>query len=282
MASFKPRRRAPRRRPARKTARKPSAALKAAIVSVVKRQSETKFASTYSGQLFPNPCPIGASGNNGHNGTINGPQDIHALVPPIGYGPEYYQRVGTRISPLSLYLQLDVSIGGANTFPVNPENLMVVMYILSCKDERNYADLNANNRLGTLIKDGQGGVQGFNATAINAKCSVNDDVFTLHKKLTFPLRCSGYSGALPPSTIAVTQNMNSAPFARRFNMNLTKYLPKKLEYSNVLTGNAIVDDNPINSTLFMCFGFYDQTLGPTPSGTLIEVNYQTTIKYKDA
>lgn len=263
----------------------------ALIKKVLSRETETKMTAYYSGTQFPTVTAGYQNGNDPQNGLIvNNSGDLKFLVPPIKEGPSSFNREGNRITVKDLRLTMEVSIvsGNLDSYVNILNNIMVVVYIYQHKIYKDYNTMVTQNNYQQLLDHGDGTTGAFSGRAIDSKLPVASQYYKLHKKLMFPLR---NSGQLPPGTsggptgASLLDNVNSAPFMRRFNINLTKFVPKKLVYKELNpTPNPIIDDFPANSSLSMGIGFYNLDLSPLANSGLnstINVNWVSQLKYKD-
>lgn len=275
--------RAPMRK---KRAPRPTQNLARAVKTVLNRELETKYKFDYSGSIFPAINNFGSAGNNGHNSKIdNNTADIHALIPWIDNGTETFQRIGKSIEVRKLTADIDVSIN-AQYIQNNPGvswNLYVVLYIWQHKLFKDYSTLSSQNSFAELLDIGDGNLTSFAGEAVYSKLPVNEDAYSLKKKMVFRLRTDGMVGGVNPATPLVV-GANSAPFQKKFTVDLTRFVPKELKYSINHTGNQLIDSYPVNSSLAMSMGYYSASLDAIPTGDppLIDVNYVTKIYYKDA
>jgi len=277
-------------RPGRVPAKKATTAL---IKNVLSRETETKMVSYYSGTQFPTVTAGYQNANDPQNGLIaNNSGDLKFLIPPIKEGPASFNREGNKITVKDLRLTMEVSVvsGNLDSYPNILNNIMVVVYIYQHKIFKDYLTLSTQNNYQQLLDLGNGATGAFSGRAIDSKLPVASQYYKLHKKLMFPLRNSGQlppgtSGGPPGSTPSLLDNVNSAPFQRRFNINLTKYVPKKLVYKELNpTPNPLIDLFPANSSLSMGIGFYNLDLSPLANAGLnstLNVNWVSHLRYKD-
>jgi len=265
-------------------------ALRTAVKNVVKdvlaKESETKFVTFFSGPITSGstPAPLPYPGQAvSQNGIIssNG-ADIKPLIPYLSVGAEDWQRVGSRIRPVRLMLDLDVALTLTNLQNQAPNNIVVVMYILQHRIYKDYDTLFTQNDWNDLLDSGDGITRRFGGNVVDDDLPVNESSYKLCKKLVFPLRCSG----LVPITQAPpgSANTNSAPLHRRVSVDLTKYIPKTLMYPEQASGTLIQSTVwPTNSSLMFGIGAYNQDL--TTQGTQaplqFQIQYTTKLSYKD-
>jgi len=253
------------------------------VKKVVNRQIETKYKHDYSGQIFP---AIGSyqvppnMANNGHNSTIAVQGDIHRLLPSIQKGLEDYDRVGNKIKVSRLVTTMNFSLAAQNLAVPTAQNVMVVLYIWQHKLYKDYQVLAAQNQWAQFLDRGDGTTGQFNGSAFDSVLPVASDAYILHKKIMFPLRCPGVVTGTP--SVNDISNTLSSPFSKRITLNLTKYVPKGLQYPVAAVGNVLIDSYPTNSSLAFSYGYYNMDLSATDSNPNVDVNYVTRLEYKDA
>jgi len=272
-------------------------ALAQAIKKVVRGQAETKLVSWYNG-------PTPSTGLYGQaNYVIQNPviatnaTDILRLIPHVYPGDAANQRVGDRITPVSLNLQGTVMVN-INNLPPQAGNvgvttdIYVVIYILQHVTLKSYSTLTASNDFTQLLKTGEVPVTGTNSPPAtvgfqghvwDSQMPVEDSYYRLLKKKKYRLRYAGKgttSGGDPPAP-AWLSVPNSVSYRAEYSMNLSKYLPKKLMYPETFdsSGNPTGID-PTNSSLFMCMGCY-QGNGLVDNSWTFSQQYVTHLKYKD-
>lgn len=263
-------------------------AIKNVVKSVLNKRSETKMRTWFGGQPFPaassypgNPQP--QNGNITSNTT-----DIHALIPQIGQGTDDYERIGTRINPVSLVADFDVTINQAYLNSNNPvaQNIVAVFYFLQHKIYRDYTSLGVDNNFNQLLDVGDGTTVSFASHPVDEQLPVAKQFYQLLKKVVVPLRNSGQWTAGSTGPAGQIGNNNSAGFHKRFSVNLTKHVPKTLTYPETLSGpGATTTLWPTNSSMFWAVGCYNMdltvTAAPGVPPSYIQVQYTSRMAYKD-
>lgn len=235
----------------------------------------------------------GVNANRGwatQNQKITGVTDVLKLIPNVFQGSTDNQRIGQRITPVSLNLkgQVRVSLPRLNTR--NRTDLKVVIYVLQAVAFKSYDALYnaAPTLLPNLLQTGENFTQAFIGEAFDKDRLVSDQYFKLIKKKTVSLRYAGLDqiggGQIPGGTVVATANSHN--YYAEFNMNLVKALPKHLSYpESADTANNQAE--PINSSIFMAMGFVNQLEQAQPGEgipaalTWIEQCYTTQMKFKD-
>lgn len=261
-----------------------------AVKNVLNRELETKFKNQYSGAVFPS---IGAypATNEGHNASISAVADIHRMIPdvPQSAGQDTaFTRNGNKLTVKNLSVQLAFSIKDDAIEP-SPRalNLMVCVYIWQHKQYKTYNELGVRNNFGAFLDRGNGNTGGFSGLPCDGALPLAKDNYKLCKKLMFPLRTDGSANGQVVGANFVVSNTNSSAFQRTFNLNLTKYIPKTLQYPIQPQSpiNPQFDSYPTNSSLCMSVGWYNMDFS-SPSDLLAEpllnVQYVTKFTFKDA
>jgi len=287
-----------KRQPRAKRTAKPTKALTQAITKVVRRQAETKMVSWYNGPVPSNGTYAQAAYVIQNPQIATNASDILRLIPRVFPGTGDNQRIGEKITPVSLNLQGTVMVNIPNISPPGAvagvtTDIYVVIYILQHVTLKSYAALQASNDFTQLLRTGEYPVPpatappatvGFTGHVWDSQMPVEDAYYRLLKKKKYRLRYAGKNPAmggtdLPNNTWLSVPNCVS--YRSEFNMNLTKYLPKKLLYPETVdaSGNPTGTD-PSNSSLFMCMGCY-QGNGTVDNSWTFDQQYVTHLKYKD-
>jgi len=254
--------------------------------SLIKSAGETKEVAWFSGPVPSNGTFAQAGYVNQNAEITSNTTDIQRLIPYIVAGTGDNQRIGERVSPISLNIKGSVSFLKGNVNPSDntsgrTADIYVVMYFLQHVTLKSYAALTASNDFTQLLKTGENTTVPFNGHVWESQMPVEDAYYRLLKKKKFRLRFTGTqqaTGGDPPSNQWVSQS-NCHSYRAEYNVNLSKYLPAQFKYpeSNATTG---VND-PTNSSIFMCMGCY-QADGSVLNGvSLFQQQYVTTLKYKD-
>jgi len=258
------------------------------VKRVVRGQAETKMAAWYSGGT--NPLGTGARSNYAaepHNAQItSNTTDIMRLIPIVAVGTGDNQRIGERISPTSLRVDGVLSINQTNVLAqVAPQDFVCVIYVLQHKSLKTYNSLQTGpNDFTQLLLTGEGDTVGFTGSPYQATMPVADQYYTLCKKKIIRLRYAGAqitpTGSSPPGGSAIVSVSNSHTWSASYSFNLKKHLPKNLKYqeSNVTTGQP---SDPLNSSLFMCVGYYRMDQLTPGDAAYISNSYVSKLSYKD-
>jgi len=189
-----------------------------------------------------------------------------------------------------------------------PKDMYVVMYILEHVKLKSYIDLFNRNDFtqllltgSSLYSDYSNSTNGFGVNQVgtitgglyvNSVQPIAKQYYRLLKKKVIRLR---YAGTLnTPGGQAVTMSTsiaNAHDYMYKFSYDISKHLPATLKYPE--NGNLNVNPtitpptvqtglwDPTNSAPFMCFGCYNPD-GNTETGqTQFELQYVTSLHYKD-
>lgn len=255
------------------------------IKSVVKGQSETKTAMWYNVADVPGsatPGSYGASGWSQKNQAItSNAGDIKRLIPQIAAGTADNQRIGERISPKSLVVRGAVAINVALQSEL-PNNLYCVMYVLQHVTYKSYASVFASNDFTQLLNTGENSTVAFEGKQIQKDLPVDKAYYRLLKKKVIPLRRAGIDNTTGSNSYVVSM-ANSHRYHANFSLNLSKQLPKVLKFPE---GNATNPNDPTNSSIFLCCGYYamndsSNTIIPLDANTALNLTYVSQLNYKD-
>lgn len=262
------------------------------VTRVLNRKLETKYKYDYSGLAFPGTGNSYPATIEGHNGSISNLTDIQRLIPPIESETDgaltVHQRIGQKIDVQNLTLHLRVSIKDDALQP-SPRalNLMVVVFIWQHKQFKSYKLLETGNNFAQFLDRGDGETGSFSARPCDSTLPLAKDHYKLCKRITFPLRTDGTANGSVVGGNPYVSNSNAAPFSKVMTMNLTKFIPKRLQYPVQETSPApapAVDSYPTNSSLCMSVGFYNMNLlyDDVLAEPLINIDWNTKITFKDA
>lgn len=211
------------------------------------------------------------------------------MIPPISIGDTQNDRQGIKLEVLKLVTHLDFSIRDDAIRPSPAAwNLMFCVYIWQHKQYKSYKQLETGNNFSQFLDRGDGTTGSFSGLPCDAKLPLAKDHYKLCRKFVFPIRTDGSSNGSVVGSALVVSNTNASPFQKRITVDLTKYIPKKLQYVVQQTSpdpDPTIDSYPTNSSLCMSVGFYDMTLvsqGDILSQPLVNVQYVNQITYKDA
>lgn len=287
------------KKPRAKTA-KPSKALTNLITKVVNRKAEHKSACYYgcdpSIRRTVNEGIFAFQSNQGQNQFItSNNSDILRVMPIIYEGTADYERVGNQITPTSLTIHVNVGINNALLMSTSPSgagkicNFYAVCYLLQHKQLKTYEQLNSLNNFNQLLNIGNGTTKSFTGTWTSAQLPVSNQYYTVLAKKVMSLRQDGIG--TPPMGGTTPTNANSHPNNYNFTWRVKKkHLPAKIKFPEVLediSGSFVAGNNdPTNSSMFWCVGYYNQDGTPvSSSGTplvWIQQQYVSRLTYTDS
>jgi len=270
------------------------------VKKLVKAPAETKLVAWYGGDANPFYGTLGAqSGWNWQvrNGQIlNNITDIQRVIPAVKQGTNDNQRIGSEISPVSLIVNGHLALINSDSQDqlLTPANVYAVVYVLQHVALKTYQSLVTSydtstppviiggNDFTKMLKTAEGTTTGFVGYAWQSHLPVADEYYKLCMKKVIPLRASGIRtfGTDPPAA-NVPVNLNSDSLCVRFSINLTKFLPKKLKYSETPNNVTNTDTDPQNSSLFFCTAFYNQDGTFSGNQNRIMTEYVSFMKFKD-
>jgi len=272
---------------------------------VVNSKAETKLVTFFSGPVAK-PSPLQNStglysdcGLAGQNQFIQtNATDILKVIPdveqgdPLDPGTADNERDGRYINPVSGQLKIRVMIA-----PIAPPegstgwtkgmnyDLTVVCYLLQSVTYKTYRALYANNDFTKLMWKGNGTTSIFDGKYQCGNLPVSKGYYRVLATKKVYLRSSGNTGVQAPA-VALNQitNNNSHRLQHEWTWNYGKHLPKKLVYpeSTVTEANGL--NEPLNSSIFWCMGYYN-TDGTVSGGETPAINvsqeYTSIMKFKD-
>jgi len=269
---------------------------KKAVKSIVNSKAETKMVSFFEGPVA-GPSPLQNSTGTfadkdlvAHNQFINNnTTDILKVIPDVVQGAGDNNRDGRQISPVSGKLKIRVLItpqqpAGQGWINGYNYDLTAVCYLLQSVTYKTYRALYANNDFGKMFDVMDGTTTSFDGTYQCANLPVEKGYYRVLATKKVYLRSSGASpGGVGVSVNTVTNN-NSHKIQHEWTWDYGKHLPKKLMYpeDNVAIADGL--NEPLNSSIFWCLGYY-QTDGvvngtPTPAIQIAE-EYTSIMKFKD-
>jgi len=280
-----------------KTLSKPAASQVARIAKkVVNSKAETKMVSFFEGpvaQSSPLQNSTGLFQDKdlvAHNQFISSnTTDILKVIPDVIQGPGDNQRDGRAISPVSGQLKIQVQVaaqqpngqGWGNGYNYD---LTAVCYLLQSVTYKTYRSLYAGNDFAKMYDVMDGTTTSFDGTYQCANLPIEKGYYRVLATKKVYLRSSGASpGGVGVSVNTVTNN-NSHKLVHEWTWNYGKHLPKKLVYpeESVTPANGL--NEPLNSSIFWCLGYYntDGTVqgGQTPAIKIAE-QYTSVMKFKD-
>lgn len=230
------------------------------INSVINRKAETKMAIWYNPAVPAIPGSAGsyaAWGWSDQNQLItSNVGDLKRCIPVVTQGTGDDQRIGERISPKSLVVKgtVAVNINGPNGTVNDPHDLYVVIYFVQHVTLKSYYALNTFNDFTQLLNTGEASTAAFQGFQRDLDLPVEKTYYRLLKKKVIPLRWAGITQAPVPST-GIVSVANAHTYNAHYSVNLSKHLPKTLQYPEPTATNGTND--PTNSSIFMCMGFVD-------------------------
>lgn len=259
-------------------------------------KAESKMVAFYQSH---NDGSIATANRDGVNSTrgwavqnqkiVNSPTDILKLIPNVFQGSTDNQRIGQKISPVSLVTKGQVRITLPRRAQYQNTDIKVVIYVLQAVAQKNYDSVYSvgTTLLGDLLNVGENDTQPFVGEAFDADRPVSSQYFKLLKKKTIRLRYAGLIqiGGGQPQGSPIASIANAHNYYAEYTLNLTKYLPKSLVYPE--SADSWNQAEPMNSSIFMCMGFVNQnesSLPPEGQPTAlpwIEQCYVSHMKFKD-
>jgi len=273
----------------KKKVAKLSSPMKKAIVQVLHKQQEDKYAAVFPGMGgVVNPgapwsgvagAPIFMTPN-----ILNNPglQTIHPLLPSIVQGTQAFNRIGDKISPKALVVKFSITVNPA-VVPV--EDLVCRLFVLTDKSLKETTSLissvaNPGSPIESeLFDNGDGTYVGFVGKPRDITMRVNRGRYTVHHdRLIRVVKGQGDLGNIPNF---YNGNMTFASTAMSHELTLRVPLPKTLVYAQ----NNF--QYPANAAPFWCLG-YVQPSGDGTSNQVtalnnhILVNYTSHFDYEDS
>lgn len=262
---------------------------KTQVKNIVKGQAETKMAVWYSGStgsagtgLTSQAQPMPQNQN-----IITNASDILRILPLVFQGVNDNERIGGAIRPVSCKLRCKVQL-----IPQAPNdygyqfgysyNIVAVAYCLQHVKYKTYDTLLAQNLFQQMLVTGENSTNSFSGRWEESDQPVHPGYYKLLAKKTMRLRSSGTESNATAGQNPNFEgtNMNSAPLTHEWTWDITKSLPKKLQYPEETPGFPA--SSPLNSAPFWCIGFYQDSGRPlaTPLSQITQ-QYVTYLKYKD-
>lgn len=265
------------------------------VKRVINSKAETKMVTFFGGPVA-NPSPTANSTGTyadaaptSQNPFIqNNTTDILKVIPDIDQGVGDNQRTGKSVSPQSATLRCKVmlsptSTGGSGWAAPSAYayDLTFVAYLLSSVTFKTYRTLYVDNDFSKMLSIGDGTTTQFDGSFSAANLPIEKGYYRVHKVVRKQLRASGVFGGSPGAVYSPTNN-NSHNLVHEWTWNYKKYLPKKLTYPEDTTTVANGGNEPLNSSLFWCVGYYttDGT-DANAQGINIQQEYTSILKYKD-
>lgn len=253
------------------------------VKSVVNKNMETKLKMYYSNANgLAGDGTVAQASTAPHNQFITSNQfDILRLLPFVYQGTTDSERIGESIRPIKLDVHGTLQIDYANRLtPEVPTEIYAVVYVLEHVFIKQYTSLFSQNNFAQLLSDGQNNNQAFEGDYISSTMPVSKQYYKLLKKKVIPLRYAGSEGAV---TVGAYSIANAHQYRANFMFSLgEKGLPASLKYPEN-TGTVIAGQNdPTNSAIFMCVGFYNMnSFETTQNLNHLQAQYTTALYYKD-
>ena len=211
----------------------------------------------------------------GFNSIVAAYTDFYRALPQLGQGGQSNQRVGQRVHPVKLRLDLNVTFGTTDALS---RDIEVHVWVLRVKQQTGYlataglAGFNSTNKwlnstiAGGLLDNGTGANTTFDGTYLATTKPLNKDSFTLVKKYVRHL----YKGA-------GTSNNNQTANNEKRHFSIRCVIP---------AGQFIYDSQtdllPTNHAPCFAIGYrYLDGTNPDTSGGIIQAFATTHLWYKD-
>lgn len=282
----------------RKPVARLSKPLRRAVKQIVRGDLETKYTNWYE-TLNGGDRTTRATGGYAQSGwavqnqsITNNPLDILRLIPTVLEGTGDFNRIGSRIRPVSFKVKgfMRVRLDLLNSTSTLPTDFTVDLYVLQHRQLKDYNNLYASNNFGDMLELGEGETVAYQGIAIDTGMRVSDKHYTVLQRKRITLRYAGIiNGTATASPFSIA---NSHTYYAEYSLNLIKHLPKVLMYpddnSNGVPVDPVVYNAPSNSSIFMCMG-YPNWKAPLNNGSagsannsFMEQTYMTELGFKDA
>lgn len=269
-------------------------AVKKLINKVINSKAETKMVAFYNGAVAGSTPLCNSTGTYADAGLVahnqfinNNVTDILKVIPDVSQGTGDNNREGRVIDPVSGLLRCRVTIAPVTTGSAGWTNfvnydLTAVCYLLQSVTYKTYRSLYANNDFTKMLDVMDGTTTGFDGSWSAGNLPVEKGYYRVLGKKVIYLRSSGAQS--PAGITTQISNNNSHKLLHDFTWNYGKHLPSKLTYPEETVTEANGLNEPLNSSIFWCVGYYnsDGTIsgGDTPAIN-INVEYTSIMKFKD-
>jgi len=262
---------------------------------VVNSKAETKMVTFFNGTIA-NPSPIrNSTGTFNDAGPVSQNQfissnttDILKLIPDIAQGNADNNRNGRFVNPVSAVVHCKVMLSPTSTGATGWQSiyataydLTFVAYLLQSVTYKTYSALAAGNDFTKMLDVGDGTTTNFDGSFSAANLPIEKGYYRCLAMKRKQLRSSGiFTGT--GGAVNYPTNNNSANLVHEWKWNLTKHLPKKLIYpeETVTVANGL--NEPLNSSLFWCVGYYNTDGTVLTTGVInIQQEYTSILKFKD-
>jgi len=286
-----------RKSPAKSKVAKLSKPMRRAVKQLVRAESETKRTNWYQ-DYNDGTVTTKATGFYSTAGwavqsnriTLNN-TDILRLIPTVAEGTDDYERIGTKIRPVSLNVKGQIRVrfsflnAGSTTVP---QNLTIDLYVLQHVRLKDYNSLYGLNNFTDLLETGGGATQAYSGVPINSAMRVASENYKVLQRRRITLRYAGVVNSPVPTQVPFAQPQDHTWYAE-YNLNLSKHLPKVLTYPESESGAGpqppVVLGAPTNSSIFMCMGYASWYSSPSfadDEQAAIEQTYVSEMGFKDA
>jgi len=284
----------------KKVPKKSKSKLSTKMVQRIINRGLEKKESVFYGSYNDGSSPARAIGGYANRGwSAQNPKidtnttDIMQLIPYVQVGQDDYERIGKQITPKSLrvkgacrvWLPAIVS-AEASASSYAPTNISVVLYVLQHVSLKDYPNLYASNDFTQMLSTGVGGTTNFVGEFVNSLMPVASQYYKVIKKKIIKLKYAGLWPRPFPTTAPVTPVgiPNSHQWFANYSINLDKALPAKLKFPEE-NAPAPLQNQPTNSSIFMCMGCYNEYELPNaqPFASIVfENTYFSKLKFTDA
>lgn len=265
---------------------------------VLNGKAETKMVAFFNGPTASvgptNPVAnsigtYGQAGRVAHNAFINNNDtDILKVIPdvlPGGGAPSDNTREGRYINPVSGQLRCRVSItpttsqnqGWMNNIAYD---LTVVAYLLQSVTYKTYRALYEDNDFTKMLDVMDGTTTSFDGTFQGGTLPVEKGYYKVLGKKMIYLRNAGVPVG-QSGLVTVVGNQNSHKLQHEWTWNYGKHLPKKLIYPEDSQTPAEGLNEPLNSSIFWCLGYYNTDGSTSDNAINVSIDYTSIMKFKD-
>jgi len=262
---------------AKKSQMTPAASSVALVKAVAKKVVEDQLEDKYVGYTIP------TSGTAGYpvyfNAAISSTSEVYPILPPLFSGVSSYQRVGDRIKPKRLMLEVVITANGALT---SSQLNMVRLFILqdkSIKDSNNLKAVTAiqpGTPIASQLLNTGGGTQGFTGVPNTILMRVNTERYSVIKDKVVEVRAGNGTTPQLANGFVGTQVFVGTQQSYHFKFKIPT--PKVLKYS------GFNSQWPTNFAPFFCLGYIQPDGNASPDNliTRVAVNWWSHMDFEDA
>lgn len=239
------------------------------VMSVVNRSEETKYVATDTDAIGAPHPPLWYVTPN--MATIN---SIVPAVPVLGSGTGDFQRIGQKIAPTSLYVNLRI---GLNAMDLSANSLIGVIYYGQSTQKGSWA--NANPLPTTRFLDNGDGTNSAWSGLRNQLNLPVDRTLVKVKRITFRLsKTAGIQNNDVGGAATIGGNLSTSNGLSEKNFVLRFKPPKTLVYNNI--GDLL----PQNYAPWYYIGFChaDGSATTVNDDTLVNISSRVHMRFKDA